>query len=62
MQDAVSGLTKGTLEWQMALEQVNSEVLALIDKFPELGEYVTTNANGMMTITEEGKEIVTQRQ
>lgn len=62
MQDAMSGLTKGTLEWQMALEQVNSEVLALIDEFPELGEHVTTNADGMMTITKEGRKIVEERQ
>lgn len=46
-QDTLKGLTKGTLEWQEAVLKVNEQVLNLIDKYPELAQYMT-NTDGVL--------------
>ena len=53
VQSSLEGLTKGTQEWRDAVQDVNSQILELIDKYPELAEYVTT-ANGAMSISAYG--------
>lgn len=55
-QETLSGLTEGTREWKEAVLQVNNQVLDLIDKYPELAQYLT-NKNGVLGITEEGLDI-----
>ena len=52
-QSSLQGLTKGTQEWRDAVQDVNSQILELIDKYPELAEYVTTT-NGVMSISAYG--------
>ena len=56
-QSSLEGLTKGTQEWRNAVQDVNSQILELIDKYPELAEYVTT-ANGAMSISAYGQNKV----
>ena len=58
MQSNLEGLTKGTHEWQQALNDVNAEVLRLLEEYPELAQYVTTTADGAMSISEEGMKKV----
>lgn len=60
---AFKELEKGTLEWYKTLNEVNAEVQTLIDKFPELQAMgaITIDENGMLGITEEGKEYITQQ-
>lgn len=59
--ETLENLEKGTLEWQKALLEVNNEVQKIIDKYPELIAMgaVTSDANGMLGITEAGQEYVT---
>lgn len=56
-QSSLEGLTKGTQEWRNAVQDVNSQILELIDKYPELAEYVTT-ANGAMSVSAYGQSKV----
>ena len=56
-QSSLEGLTKGTQEWRDAVQDVNSQILELIDKYPELAEYVTTT-NGAMSISAYGQSKV----
>lgn len=56
-QSSLAGLTKGTQEWRDAVQDVNSQILELIDKYPELAEYVTT-ANGAMSVSAYGQSKV----
>jgi hypothetical protein len=42
-------LTKGTEEWNEAVQKVNDSVLALIDKYPELAGAMSV-LNGVMTL------------
>lgn len=56
-QSSLQGLTKGTQEWRDAVQDINSQILELIDKYPELAEYVTT-ANGVMSVSAYGQSKV----
>lgn len=58
LQEGLDNLTKGTSEWAEALKQTNDEVLRLIEEYPELAKYVTTSADGAMTISQEGIDTV----
>jgi hypothetical protein len=52
--DAFDELTKGTVEWSNALTAANEQVLDLLDKYPELADYVSTNENGVLEISDAG--------
>ncbi len=56
-QSSLAGLTKGTQEWRDAVQDVNGQILELIDKYPELAEYVTTT-NGAMFVSAYGQSKV----
>ena len=49
----IKKLTVGTTEWKEALLEVNAEVLSLLEKYPQLSSYVTSE-NGVMSIRPEG--------
>ena len=51
--DKIKKLTVGTTEWKEALLEVNAEVLSLLEKYPQLSSYVTSE-NGVMSIRPEG--------
>lgn len=54
---AVSDLTQGTEEWLEAINKANDSVLELLEKYPELSDYVD-NINGQLIVQQEGfKEI-----
>ena len=51
-------LTVGTTEWKSKLLEVNQEVIDLIDKIPELAQYLTKGENGELSISAAGYEKV----
>ena len=51
--DKIKKLTVGTTEWKEALLEVNAEVLSLLEKYPQLSNYITSE-NGVMSISAEG--------
>jgi hypothetical protein len=57
----LNSCAKGTDEWYEALGKVNSTVLALIDKYPELLQIegaLTRDANGVLTLSEKARQYV----
>lgn len=62
LQNKLDELTKGTLEWKQALAESNAYVLELLDKYPELAKYLTRGEHGKLEYTEEGWNIVQERQ
>ena len=52
---AFKSCTSGTDEWREALQNLNSEVRLLIEKYPELRKYLTTDPiSGALTLNPEG--------
>lgn len=58
---SIEKLTKGTLEWYKAVSDVNAMVMSLIDKYPELMQYVYQD-DGILKITQEGQEALINAQ
>lgn len=52
-EDALAKLTYGTQEWENAVASLNSQVLELLQLFPELSQYISNN-NGKLEISAEG--------
>jgi len=50
VKDTLSGLTKGTVEWQEAVNTLNGKVLELIKLYPELATTLTTDEDGVMSV------------
>ena len=51
----LEGLTEGTSEWNAALIETNNQVLELLQKYPELAQYIES-ANGVLSISSEGQK------
>ena len=49
----LDGLKEGTQEWKEAVLELNEQVLALVDKYPELAEFLN-NKNGILEIDQKG--------
>ena len=62
LQDTLDGLVRGTDEWKQALIAVNQEVLGLIDKYPDLANYLSTGEHGQLTIDQAGWDKLYQDQ
>lgn len=60
VREKLESCTKGTEEWYEALNEVNDQVLDLLAKYPELAEYLHTDANGAMYFDAEGMAKVQQ--
>ena len=60
-EDALSKLTEGTEEWHEAVNKVNETVLELLDKYPELSQYID-NVDGKLSIQKEGLEVIQKLQ
>lgn len=56
LHENLSSLTKGTLEWEQALANVNAQVLELIRTYPELAKYISRGKNGELILSDEGWE------
>lgn len=59
--NALSKLKEGTLEWKQAALELNEQVLALIDKYPELAAAVEAT-NGILTLNPEAINDVLNKQ
>lgn len=53
-QEALDKLEKGTRDWKDELIAVNDEVLKLLQAYPELQKYLYRDADGKLTISDEG--------
>lgn len=56
----LNGLAKGTAEWKRQLLEVNSQVLELVDKYPELK--FSTDGNGQLIIDQNSYDEVLSKQ
>lgn len=61
MQNAFSGLAKGTTEWKKALVESNAKVLEMLELYPQLVEYID-NEDGLLKIRTEGWEKILEEQ
>ena len=54
LQEELENLIKGTDEWRKKLVEVNSQVLELINTYPELAKYLGRGGQGQLTLLDEG--------
>lgn len=60
--DEFNSLTQGTEAWRQKLTEINSQVLELINKYPQLQEYLKVGQNGAFVIEGEGWDQLIQQQ
>ena len=53
--DALDEMVEGTQEWEKAVIDLNSQVLDLLDKYPQLAQYIDSS-KGYLDITKAGQE------
>ena len=53
-EDALKGLEKGTEAWNQKLKESNEYVLELLDKYPQLGNHIFTDENGLLRVSDKG--------
>lgn len=58
LKSSFDGLTKGTSEWNDAMQQAEQTVMDLVTKYPELNDYMSRNADGVLEISEAGLAMV----
>ena len=62
-QEALSKLTYGTREWKDAIIEANAKVLALLETYPELANYISRGDMGQLIISQEGFDtVITNKQ
>lgn len=49
-------LTVGTSEWKDQLIKANEEVVKLLETYPQLAKYITTDKSGLLTLNKEGRD------
>ena len=59
--ETLDSMTRGTQEWNEAVMNVNQSVMTLLDKYPQLLEYVNNNS-GVLEIDEEGYDALLKEQ
>lgn len=59
--NALDQLRKGTTEWKEALNEVNSQVINLMQRYPELAQYVS-NVGGELVISQAGLDAIEEKQ
>lgn len=62
LNDDFNSLVKGSAKWKEKLVEVNQQVLSLINKYPELAQYIERGSQGQMTISEQGWDKVLEEQ
>lgn len=60
--DTIGDLVPGTIEWYKAISDVNAEITELLEKYPELSKYISTDENGAMNISDEGRNYLEESQ
>lgn len=58
--EKIKGLTKGTVDWTQAVQQNNEQVLKLLDTYDLFDKKNYNWVNGVLSLTDEGKEAVTK--
>ena len=58
----LDSLVKGTDAWKEKLIEVNDKVLEIINKYPQLAQYMSEDANGKLSISSEGWDEVLAEQ
>lgn len=58
----IEELTEGTTEWRNAIQDANTQALELLKTYPELTKYMTRDANGLITISDEGLDILSKQE
>lgn len=61
LETSMDDMVEGSVEWQKALAEVNSEVLQLLETYPELAGYIERQENGMLKLSAEGAELAQQK-
>lgn len=61
-EEAFDGLVAGTAAFNEQLVTANDQIMDLIKKYPMLNDYLTTDKNGLMHISDEGLEAVKEYQ
>ena len=61
LSEEMDNLAQGTTEWKQKLLEVNTQVIDLIDKFPDLLKYVNS-VNGKLEISNEGWDTILNQQ
>ena len=59
--DALDEMVEGTQEWEKAVIDLNSQVLDLLDKYPQLAQYIDSS-KGYLDITKAGQEEIIKTQ
>ena len=52
--ESLKDLEQGTEDWNKKLKESNDLVISILDKYPELAKYVSTDTHGALRISEEG--------
>ena len=53
-----SHLAKGSAEWKQQLVEINTKILDLVTKYPELAQYLTRGKEGELRIDDKGWDVV----
>lgn len=53
--ETIEKLKEGTLEWYEAIGNVNAEVMKLVETYPELAQYISSD-NGVLKINQQGQD------
>ena len=56
--DGLKDLEKGTAAWKQQLIEANNQVLQLLETYPQLAQYVTTDEDGLMQISQDGLDMI----
>ena len=59
--DGLDELIEGTEEWKVAVQALNEQVLELLDKYPQLAQYISNNG-GILEISSEGQQAILDAQ
>ena len=57
--ETIQKLKEGTLEWYEAINNVNAEVMKMVETYPELAQYISSD-NGVLKISEAGQDYLSQ--
>ena len=57
--ETIEKLKEGTLEWYEAISNVNAEVMKMVETYPDLAQYISSD-NGVLKISEAGQDYLSQ--
>ena len=60
-QKAIDDLRVGTEEWAKAITEANANILELLDNYPALAKYISSDENGRLTISDEGLDYIKEQ-